>query len=92
MSSEYSEVFRALRHDQQEQTSRRYARMVIKQLDLHHVSYQLDQETGDAVISSSSGLIDFWTTTGRWFDRRSQKYGHGFDSLLERIEGDNRDQ
>lgn len=88
MSSEYSEVFRAMMRDQQEETGRRYARLVIRQLDLHQVSYRLDPETGDAVITTRSGLIDFWTTTGHWFDRRSQQRGRGFDTLLKRIEGD----
>lgn len=60
--------------------------LLIQQLNKHHLVYKLDNGTLDAVITTKGGLIDFWTTTGRWFDRRAQKYGNGVDDLMARIQ------
>ncbi|QIL50090.1 hypothetical protein G7084_01385 [Weissella coleopterorum] len=41
---------------------------------------------GLAVITVGNRKLDFWTTTNKWFDRKSHKYGEGRCKLVKHIE------
>ncbi|WP_035456949.1 hypothetical protein [Loigolactobacillus coryniformis] len=46
-------------------------------------SFSFNQATGQAVIDTEQGKIDYWTTTSRWFERKSHRYGRGYRSFIK---------
>ena len=36
-------------------------------------------------LTTNLGIVDYWTTTGKWFIRSQRQYGHGHIELLKLI-------
>lgn len=84
MTNEITEMWRDARRRKQQQHYRQ-SKANIGWLDQLGVGYTFNMANGQAVIDTPHGKLDYWTTTGKWFDRKQHQYGRGRDGIRKRV-------
>lgn len=77
------DIFRAMRDDKKERHAKNYDENHALARALH-LSFETKNGGEHLVFDFCGEVADFWPSSGKWFQRRQKKYGHGLRALVKR--------